>query len=178
MVQYLYIVTRNEIYYTLYLFPHTWHLHTPGQANDLLAVDMHIYSHNLSVNCTFLCSFQGVAYCEIKLIDPTFTHLEIGAQSQERASAGGSVLINNITLNASTVYLYNVSAVLEDENTPPVVVIQGIISTPSTSELCTWLTILLSKCTFSSRNYVPFEQPPPPFSLFNPNFFCIRFFLV
>ena len=102
---------------------------------------MHLDSHNFSVNCTFLGSFQGVAYCEIKLIDPTFTHLEIGAQSQERASAGESVLINNITLNASTVYHYNVSAVLEDESTPPVVVVQGIISTPSTSELSTWLTI-------------------------------------
>ena len=132
---------------------------------------MHLDSHNFSVNCTFLGSFQGVAYCEIKLIDPTFTHLEIGAQSQERASAGESVLINNITLKSSTVYHYNVSAVLEDENTPPVVVVQGIITTPSTSELFTWLTILLSKCTFSSRNYVPFEQLPTLPSLFNPNFF-------
>ena len=100
-------------------------LHAPGQANNFLAVDMHLDSHNFSVNCTFLGSFQGVAYCEIKLIDPTFTHLEIGAQSQERASAGESVLINNITLKSSTVYHYNVSAVLEDESTPPVVVVWG-----------------------------------------------------
>ena len=97
-------------------------------------------NNNLSVNCTFLDSFQGVAYCEIQLIDSTFTHLEIREQSQERASAGGSVLINNVTLNASTVYLYNVSAVLEDESTPAVVV-QGVITTlstttPSTSEFC------------------------------------------
>ena len=152
MVQYLYIATRNEIVYTSYLLPHTWHLHTPGQANDLLAVDMHIYSHNLSVNCTFLYSFQGVAYCEIKLIDPTFTHLEIGAQSQERASAGGSVLINNITLKSSTVYFYNVSAILEDESTS-MVVVQGVVTTPSTSELFTWLTIYYLNVLFSSWTF-------------------------
>ena len=108
-------------------------------------MDVHIDNSNLNVNCTFLESFQGAAYCEIKLIDSAFTHLEIREQSQERASAGGSVLINNITLNASTVYLYNVSAALEDESTPAVVV-QGIITTPSTtppptSELCTWFAI-------------------------------------
>ena len=122
-----------------------YHLHAPGQANNLLTVDVHVDNNNLTVNCTFLDSFQGVAYCEIKLIDSTFTHLEIREQSQERASAGGSVLINNITLKASTVYLYNVSAVLEDERTPAVVV-QGVITTPSTtapptSEFCTWFTI-------------------------------------
>ena len=146
MVQYLYIVTRNEIVYTLYLL--LLYL-APDQANDLLAVDMHLESHTLSVNCTFLCSFQGVAYCEIKLIDSAFAHLEIREQSQERASAGGSVLINRITLKSSTVYFYNVSAVLEDESTP-MVVVQGVISTPSTSELSTWLTIYYLNVLFSS----------------------------
>ena len=68
---------------------------------------------------------RSCVYCEIKLIDSAFTHLEIREQSQERASAGESVLINNITLKASTVYHYNVSAVLEDESTPPVVVVWG-----------------------------------------------------
>ena len=125
-----------------------YHLHAPGHANNLLAVDVHVDNNNLSVNCSFLESFQGVAYCEIKLIDSVFTHLEIREQSQEGASAGGSVLINNVTLNASTVYLYNVSAVLEDESTPAVVV-QGVITTPPTtapptSEFCTWFTIIIS----------------------------------
>ena len=49
------------------------------------------------------------------------------------------MLINNIALNTSTVYFYNVSAVLEDESAP-VVVVQGVITTlstttPSTSEV-------------------------------------------
>ena len=100
----------------------------------MLSVDMQVDSYSiLNVNCTFMGSFQGVGYCEIKLsnTDSTFTYWQ---QFQGKASAGGSVLINNITLNASTVYLYNVSAVLEDESTPAVVV-QGVITTPSTSEI-------------------------------------------
>ena len=86
----------------------------------------------LNVNCTFLGSFQGIGYCEIRLsnTNSTFTYWQ---QSQGSASAGESVLINNVTLNVSTVYLCNVSAVLEDESTP-MVVVQGVITTPSTSE--------------------------------------------
>ena len=61
-------------------------------------------------------------------MDSTFTY-----HQRFVASAGGSVLINNITLSASTVYFYNVSAVLEDESTP-VVVVQGVVSTSPTSE--------------------------------------------
>ena len=140
MVQYCFYCTMNDIVYFV-PFP------APGHANNLLAVDVHVNNNNLTVNCSFLESFQGVAYCEIKLIDSIFTHLEIREQSQETASAGGSVLINNVTLKASTVYLYNVSAVLEDESTPAVV-IQGVITTPfttapPTSEFCTWFTIIM-----------------------------------
>ena len=97
----------------------------------MLAVDMQLNSHSiLTVNCTFLASFQGVGYCEIRLsnMDSTFTY-----HQRFVASAGGSVLINNITLSASTVYFYNVSAVLEDESTP-VVVVQGVVSTSPTGE--------------------------------------------
>ena len=92
----------------------------------------------LNVNCTFLGSFQGVGCCEVRLsnTNSTFTYWQ---RSQERASGGESVFINNVTLNASTVYLYNVSAVLEDEvvledESTPMVVVQGVITTSSTSE--------------------------------------------
>ena len=90
--------------------------------------------NNLSISCTFLSSFQGVLHCEIWLsnTDSTLARLKFSTVSQQRASAGDSVSINNITLNTSTVYIYNVSAVLEDESTPAVVV-QGVITTPSTT---------------------------------------------
>ena len=110
----------------------------------MLAVEVHIDSHNLRVwiNCIFLTSFYGFAHCEIRFTDSTFTHLKFSAVSREKASAGESVFVNNVTLNASTVYHYNVSAVLEDESTP-MVVVQGIITTP-TSEMHT--SKLVSKC--------------------------------
>ena len=104
----------------------------PGGLNDLLAVKVHVNScNNMSINCTFLDSFQGVGYCEIKLsnVDSSFTYCQ---RSQRRASAGGNVWINNITLNASMIYFYNVSALLEDESTPAIVV-QGIITSSPTS---------------------------------------------
>ena len=97
----------------------------------MLAVSAHVDSqNNLSISCTFLGSFQGVGYCEIRLsnVDSTFTYCR-----RFVASGGRSVLINNVTLNASTVYFYNVSAVLEDEQTP-VVVVQGVVSTSPTGE--------------------------------------------
>ena len=121
----------------------------------MLAVDMQLNSHSiLTVNCTFLGSFQGVGYCEIRLsnMDSTFTY-----HQQFVASAGGSVLINNITLNASTVYFYNVSAVLEDDSTPAVVV-QGVITTPPTSEthgskLGFTLTRIKQSCRYINEIY-------------------------
>jgi len=110
----------------------------------MLGVEVHIDSRNLRVwiNCIFLTSFYGFAYCEIQITDSTFNHLKFSAVSREKASAGESVLINNITLNASTVYFYNVFAVLENESIPAVVV-QSIIITP-TSEIPT--SKLVSKC--------------------------------
>ena len=122
-------------------FFYTWHLDAPDQANDLLAVDMPLDSHTLSVNCTFLCSFQRVWYCEIKLSYRPYLHPPGDQRTISRESWCWCKCDNNITLKASTVYLCNVSAVLEDDSPPPVVVVQGVITTPSTSELCTWLTL-------------------------------------
>ena len=101
----------------------------------MLAVSVHVDSHNnLSIGCTFLSSFQGVLHCEIwhSNTNSTFAHLEFSTVSQQKASAGDSVLINNIALDASAVYFYNVSAVLEDESTP-VVVVQGVVTTLPTT---------------------------------------------
>ena len=119
-----------------FYFPH-YLPSTPGWRNNVLAVSVHMGRHNsLSINCTFLSSFQGVLYLEIWLSNThsTFASLEFSTVSQQRASAGESVLISNITLKSSTVYFYNVSAVLEDESTPAVVVVQGVITTPSTTK--------------------------------------------
>ena len=143
----------------------TSHPHYAGCQNNVLAVSVHMDSHNsLSINCTFLSSFQGVLYLEIWLSNThsTFASLEFSTVSQQRASAGESVLINNITLKASTVYFYNVSAVLEDESTP-MVVVQGIITTPSTTKPSTneihrsKLTLTMSKTlhSFKDKNYTP-----------------------
>ena len=52
-------------------------MHQTKQTTFWHAVDMQLDSHNLNVICTFLDSFQGDAYCEIKLIDSAFTQLEI-----------------------------------------------------------------------------------------------------
>ena len=125
----------------------------------MLAVSAHVDSqNNLSISCTFLGSFQGVGYCEISLsnVDSTFTYWQ---RSQERASAGGSVLINNIALNASTVYLYNVSAVPDGESTP-IVAVKGVITTlstttPSTSEIQgSKLALTMSKTPHSFKKKI------------------------
>ena len=152
-----------------FYFPH-YLPSTPGWQNNVLPVSVHMVRHNnLSINCTFLSSFQGVLYLEIWLsnMHSTFASLEFSTVSQQRASAGESVLISNITLKSSTVYFYNVSAVLEDESTPAVVV-QGIITTPSTTKPSTTkpstneihrskLTLTMSKTlhSFKDKNYTP-----------------------
>ena len=106
---------------------------TLDRRNNLLSVRVHVDSHNnLSFSCTFLSSFQGVLHGEIwrSNTDPTLAHLEFSTVSQQRASAGDSVSIDSITLDPSIVYFYNVSAVPDGESTP-VVVVQGVITTPS-----------------------------------------------
>ena len=108
---------------------------TLDRRNNLLSVRVHVDSHNnLTFSCTFLSSFQGVLHGEIwrSNTDPTLAHLEFSTVSQQRASAGDSVSIDSITLDPSTVYFYNVSAVPDGESTPAVVV-QEVITTPSTT---------------------------------------------
>lgn len=86
----------------------------------------------------FLSAFRGVAFCEITLgTDPTFAYLEISPQrSLKTATAGENVSITGVgTLNASTTYYYNVSAVLDDNIMTTPVVVQGFITTPP-GELC------------------------------------------
>ena len=103
--------------------------------NNMLSVSVHVDSHNnLSISCTFLSSFHGVLHCEIwhSNTDSTLARLKFSTVSQQRASAGDSVSIDSITLDPSTVYFYNVSAVPDGESTPAVVV-QGVITTPPTT---------------------------------------------
>ena len=133
----------NYDFYFLSNFPST-----PDQRNNLLSVRVHVDSHNnLSISCTFLSSFHGILHCEIWLsnADSTLARLKFSTASQQRASAGDSVSIDSFTLDPSTVYFYNVSAVPDGESTPAVAV-QEVITTPSTtapltSEFCTWFTI-------------------------------------
>ena len=113
-----------------------FHLHAAHE-NNLLAVNIENHALRGSVWCMFLSAFQGVAFCEITLVtDPTFAYPEISPQrSLKTATAGENVSITDVgTLNANTTYYYNVSAVLDDNMTTPVVV-QGFITTPP-GELC------------------------------------------
>ena len=140
----------------------------PGGVNDLLAVKVHVNScNNMSINCTFLDSFQGVGYCEIKLsnVDSTFTYCQ---RSQRRASAGGSVWVNNITLNASMIYLYNVSALLEDESTPAVVVQDIITSLPTSRTHIGKLVFTYGKLGIINTNAYVFSSLIPSL----PSCFC------
>ena len=124
----------------------------------MLAVSVHVDSHNnLSISCTFLSSFRGVLHCEIRLsnTDSAFAHLEFSTVSQQRASAGDSVLIDNIALDASAMYFYNVSAVLENENIP-VVVVQGVVTTSPT-------TAPTTSAIHGSKLALTMSKTPPSF---------------
>ena len=129
--QLIFIANFKENNYMKSTFPQS----TLDRRNNLLSVRVHVDSHNnLSISCTFLSSFHGVLHCEIWLsnADSTLARLEFSTVSQQRASAGDSVSIDSITLDPSTVYFYNVSAVPDGESTPAVVV-QEVITTPNTT---------------------------------------------
>ena len=110
--------------------------HLTAAQNDLVNVSVDVSTLNGCVHCTFLEAFliefwrDAHAYCEIRLgTDPMFKHLELMRRSREIASAGETASINIDDLSAATTYFYNISVILEDRTTP-VVVIQGVITTP------------------------------------------------
>lgn len=110
--------------------------HLTAAHNDLVSVSVDVSTLNGRFHCTFLEAFliafwrDAHAYCEIRLgTDPMFNHLELMRRSQEIASAGETASINIDDLSAATTYFYNISVILEDRTTP-VVVIQGVITTP------------------------------------------------
>ena len=87
--------------------------------------------NDATVMCTFLCEFNGSARCRVQYgTDPTYMDLPYSAESTETGTAGDSVsVVLREQLNSTTVYYYNVSAVVGNVS----VRVQAAFTTPQYS---------------------------------------------
>ena len=111
---------------------HCFHI---GTTNNLLSGRIIDVSspNNATILCTFLCGFNGSAYCTVQYgTDLTYTNLPYSTESTETGTAGDSVIVVlREQLNSSTVYYYTVSAISGDVT----VIMQGTFTTPQYSKI-------------------------------------------